>query len=200
MPLLKKTLDRILYVIVTILFAALVVIVVWQVFSRQVLNDPSTWTEEGARITFVWLGLFAAALVFGERGHVAVEFLVRKLPDNSERAVATFVQVVILAFAVIVFIYGGYRASQNAWNQELSALPFTMGQMYLALPISGVLIAFYSIYYIIGMALKLEEAYGDHSDEDVEVALDPETAEAARAESELVDPVTPRSPDTSKEA
>src|SRR5699024_5113870 len=66
----KTLLDRVLFWITVVLFAVLVVIVVWQVLSRQVLGAPSTWTEEGARMTFVWLGLFASAFVFGERGHI----------------------------------------------------------------------------------------------------------------------------------
>jgi len=65
----------------------------------------------------------------------------------------------VLAFAVVVLVWGGWRASQNAWTQSLSALPFTVGQMYLALPVSGVLTAFYSLYYIIGIATGKEEPY-----------------------------------------
>lgn len=187
MPKIKKALDTILYVIVVVLFALLVFIVVWQVFSRLVLNNPATWTEEGARMTFVWLGLFAAALVMGERGHIAVEFLVRKLPDKPERGVAITVQLIILVFAVVVLIWGGWRASQNAWNQDLSALPFTVGQMYLALPICGALITFYCLYYIVGIAIGAEEPYGDNSDEDVAVALESEAAEKSAQQSLLID-------------
>ncbi|MGC5615862.1 TRAP transporter small permease [Georgenia sp. Z1491] len=162
----KRVLDTALCWITVVLFALLVVVLVWQIFTRQVLGDPATWTEEGARLTFVWLGLFTSAFVFGERGHIAVEFLARKLPGGAERVLAIVVQLVVLAFAVVVLIWGGMRASDNAWLQNLSALPFTLGQMYLALPISGVLIAFYSIYYILQVATGAEAPYGDHTDED----------------------------------
>ena len=187
----KKVLDRVLYWITVVLFALLVVVVVWQIFSRQVLHDPSTWTEEGARMTFVWLGLFASAFVFGERGHIAVEFVVRKLPVGGERVVSVLVQRVVLAFAVIVLVWGGWRASQNAWLQNLSALPFTLGQMYLALPISGALIAFYSLYYIQAVARNTQLPYGDHSDEDELVpatTVEPEPRGLDEVDSILLDP------------
>lgn len=187
----KKVLDRVLYWITVVLFALLVVVVVWQIFSRQVLHDPSTWTEEGARMTFVWLGLFASAFVFGERGHIAVEFVVRKLPLGGERVVSILVQLVVLAFAVIVLVWGGWRASQNAWLQNLSALPFTLGQMYLALPISGALIAFYSLYYIQAVARNTQLPYGDHSDEDELVpatTVEPEPRGLDEVDSILLDP------------
>lgn len=162
----KKGLDKALYWITVVLFALLVVIVVWQIFSRQVLGTPATWTDEGARLTFVWLGLFASAFLFGERGHIAVEFVARKLPARGEQVVAIIVQVIVLLFAVVILVWGGWRASQNAWSQELSALPFTFGQMYLALPISGVLMAFYSLYYIVGLGRGIIDPYADHADED----------------------------------
>lgn len=146
----KQMLDRILYWITVVLFALLVIEVVWQVGSRQVLGNPSTWTEEGARLTFVWLGLFAAALVFGERGHIAVEYVARKLPSPAQRGLAVFVHLCVVAFALGVLVWGGWQAVINAWGQGLSSLPFTFGHMYLALPVSGVLTALYGLYFILG--------------------------------------------------
>jgi len=142
----KGILDRILYWCTVVLFGLLVAVVVWQVFSRQVLNAPATWTEEAARMTFVWLGLFAAAFVFGERGHIAVEFLARKTSADRQRRLGATVQAVVFGFAVLILLWGGTMVMLNAWTQNLSALPFTLGQMYLALPVAGVLIAFYSLY------------------------------------------------------
>src|SRR5690606_14600356 len=128
---------------------------------------------------------------FGERGHIAVEFVVRKLPLGGERVVSVLVQLVVLAFAVIVLVWGGWRASQNAWLQNLSALPFTLGQMYLALPISGALIAFYSLYYIQAVARNTQLPYGDHSDEDELVpatTVEPEPRGLDEVDSILLDP------------
>lgn len=194
MEAIKQVLDKILYWIVVVLFALLVVIVTWQVISRSVLHDPSTWTEEGARITFVWLGLFAAAYVFGERGHVAVEVLVRKFPENVERIIAICVQLLVLTFAVFVLIWGGYGAAQNAWMLHVSSLPLTVGQVYLALPVSGVLMAFYSIYYLVGLIGGSVAPYPDIEDE---VAIDAEIPDAATRE--LVDePVAGADGSTSK--
>jgi len=155
----KKTLDRGLYWITVVLFALLLLAVVWQVFTREVLHSPATWTNEGARITFVWLGLFAAAFVFGERGHFAVEVLVRKLPARLERILAVLVQFLVLAFAAIVLLWGGVRAAANAWTQQLTSLPFSFGQIYLALPVCGVLVAFYALYYLRGISRGSEGAY-----------------------------------------
>ncbi|SDB79761.1 TRAP-type C4-dicarboxylate transport system, small permease component [Raineyella antarctica] len=145
----KHGLDLVLKILTAFLFTVLVLAVVWQVFSREVLQNPSTWTEELAKYTFVWTSLIAAALVFGERGHIAVSFVVELLPRTARKIVAVFIQLVVLAFAVIVFILGGIFAAQNSWMQNLTALPLNIGEAYVVMPIAGVFIAFYAIHHMI---------------------------------------------------
>ena len=145
----KKAVDRILWVLTAILFATLVAVVTWQVVSRLVLNNPSTWSEEFAKYCFVWLSLIAAALVFGERGHIAVTFIVDRFPRGLRTLVAVLIQVIIGAFAVLVLIYGGVGAAQNTWLQNLTALPLQIGHMYVVMPVAGAFILFYSIYNIL---------------------------------------------------
>lgn len=146
---LKKVLDQILAWVCIVLFATLVLVVVWQVFTRQVLADPSTWTSVFAQYTFVWLALFGSAYVFSEQGHIAVDFVVNRFGAGAQRAVRIFVQVVILLFAASALIWGGIRGVGITWDQNVAGLPFTVGNMYLALPISGALIAFYALYHLI---------------------------------------------------
>lgn len=143
---LTKGLMTALKWICVVLFAALVIVVVWQVFARLVLNQPQAWTDEASRMIFVWLGLFAAAFVFGERGHIAVTFVVDKMPLGLRKVVAVLIQVGIAVFAVFVLIWGGVGAAQNTWLQNLTALPLQIGHMYIILPIVGVAIIFYAIY------------------------------------------------------
>lgn len=149
MTTLKAGLDRALEWACVGLFIALVATVAWQVFTRQVLSSPSGWSEELARYIFVWLGLFGAALVFGERGHIAVDFLVRKLPRAPQKAFGMLTHVLVLAFTALVLVYGGISISQLAWEQTIPALPVTAGHMYLAIPVSGILTLFYCVHHLI---------------------------------------------------
>ncbi|WP_193105573.1 TRAP transporter small permease [Brachybacterium sp. FME24] len=148
---LKAGLDRALEWVCVGLFVALVATVAWQVFARQVLNSPSGWSEELAKYIFVWLGLFGAALVFGERGHIAVDFLVRKLPRAPQKAFGMLTHALVLAFTALVLVYGGISISQLAWEQTIPALPVTAGHMYLAIPVSGILTLFYCVHHLIAI-------------------------------------------------
>lgn len=140
-------------------FTLLVLATTWQVFSRLVLNSPVTWSEELAKMLFVWLSFLGSALVYGERGHMAVEFLARQFDDRKERFFAIWTHVVSLIFAVFVLVWGGANAAMNAWSQNLTALPINIGSVYLVMPIAGVAIVLYAIYHIIEISAGRESNY-----------------------------------------
>lgn len=131
------------------LFGLLVLIVVWQVFSRQVLNAPATWTTSVAQYTFVWVALFGSAWVFSTKDHIAVDFLTRAAKLDDSRAMEVAVNVVIGLFALLVLVWGGIRGVDLTWGQKVSGLPVSIGVMYLALPVSGVLTVFFALHHAI---------------------------------------------------
>lgn len=149
MTIFRKWLDRVLRALCIALFALLVLLVVWQVFTRLVLNAPSAWSEEAARYTFVWVSLIGVAIAVGEKADVVMDFLVEKLPVPLQRIADILSYLCVLAFVGYVMIYGGILQTIASWTQTNPLLPLTQGQLYLALPISGVLIAFYLIVHIV---------------------------------------------------
>lgn len=167
MSALKKVLDRLLAWLCIVLFAALVLVVSWQVFTRQVLGDPSTWSSTTSQYLFVWLSLFGTAYVFSERGHIAVDFLARKAGAGLQKVIGVFTQLVVLAFAGFVLLWGGLRGVGLTWDQNVSGLPVTVGNMYLALPVSGVLIAFYAVHHLYKIAVGREAGLPIGEDEEI---------------------------------
>lgn len=141
----REGLLSVLKLLCIVLFSVLVIVVVWQVFTRQVLGAPSPWTTVTAQYMFVWLSLFAATLVFGERGHIAVDVLAQRAPGAARQALVVAVQVCTLVFAVLAMIWGGLRGVSMSWEQMIPGFPFTVGHMYLALPVAGVMIAFLAL-------------------------------------------------------
>jgi TRAP-type C4-dicarboxylate transport system permease small subunit len=153
----RRFLDRVLAVLCIIAFVGLVGIVAWQVFTREILNDSAPWTEEAARYTFVVLAVLAAAYVFSERGHIAVEILVEKLPLRFQKVVGIVIELLVMFFITLTFVIGGSRVVENAWRQDISTVPLSVGQVYLVLPIAGVIILFFSVAHVIGILAGVEK-------------------------------------------
>ncbi len=142
-----RLVDRSLNVILVLLMAALVVNVLWQVGSRFLLNDPSSFTEEAARFLLLWLGLLGGCYAYRNRSHLGLDLMTRNLEGALQRWAHRSVLLVVMLFAVLVLVYGGGRL---VWltlelRQTSAALDIPMGYVYSVLPLSGILITFYSL-------------------------------------------------------
>ncbi|WP_303006362.1 TRAP transporter small permease [Romboutsia ilealis] len=148
METLRKGLDKVLEFICCTLLALMTILVTWQVVSRYVLNNPSTITEELVLFSFVWMGLLGGAYLFGKNEHMAMTFLFDKLSEKNQIKVRIFFELVIMAFAVFILVFGGYNMSKLSMGQLSSSLQIPMGYVYLALPLSGITTVIYNILNI----------------------------------------------------
>ena len=144
METLRKRLDKVLEFICCTLLALMTILVTWQVVSRYVLNNPSTVTEELVLFSFVWMGLLGGAYLFGKNEHMAMTFLFDKLSEKNQIKVRIFFELVIMAFAVFILVFGGWNMSKLSMGQLSSSLQIPMGYIYLALPLSGITTMIYN--------------------------------------------------------
>lgn len=150
MELIKRWADRILALCCIVLCAGFTVTVTWQVVARFLFNSPGAQSEELAKIMFVWLVLFATALLFGEKGHMNIGIVCDKLPRKANLACQIATSLVVLGFAWFILLQGGLDAVGRTIFQTNAAMPFiTTGQIYAALPICGGFTIFYCIYNIV---------------------------------------------------
>lgn len=79
-------------------FWVLALVVFYQFFTRYVLNDSASWTEEIARYLLICVAFVGAAIGVRKNNHIQVDFLYRYLPHAVCRAMATFVDAVRILF------------------------------------------------------------------------------------------------------
>ena len=158
MDTLRKRLDTVLEFICCTLLALMTILVTWQVVSRYVLNNPSTVTEELVLFSFVWMGLLGGAYLFGKNEHMAMTFLFDKLSEKNQIKVRIFFELVIMAFAVFILVFGGWNMSKLSMGQLSSSLQIPMGYIYLALPLSGITTM---IYNALNISDIIKELSGD---------------------------------------
>jgi len=149
---LRKVLDTVLNVLAGGSFLLMVIIVTWQVFTRYVLNSPSSWSEEFVTYMFAWSSLFGACLVTGERGHMNIPVVVERFSPSVQKLFAILGEVISLLFGIIILTYGGVQITTLAMGQKTSSLGVMVGVFYVALPVAGVLIAVYCLLNIIDIA------------------------------------------------
>lgn len=156
---LRHNLDKVMRLINALVFGILTLLTVWQVLTRYLLSNPSTWSEELASYLFAWATLLGAAYVFGKREHMNIPILLDKVSPKSQRLLNITIEIIILMFALTVLIYGGWNITTLTMGQMSSSLPIRMGYFYAAIPISGIFTALYSV-------LNIHDLYKENPDLD----------------------------------
>jgi len=163
----KKGIDKLLELALIILMGANVLNVLWQVFTRFVLKDPSSFTEELARYLLIWVGLAGASYAAGKKMHLAIDVVLQNLKNKTKIWMEIFIQIFIFLFSFFVMVIGGLRlvTITLTLNQISAALRIKLGYVYLVLPLGGLLIMFYAAVFIIdrfrsltGKSLEFEVA------------------------------------------
>jgi len=144
---LKNILDKSLEVLVMVAVAVLVIDVLWQVFTRFIMGDPSSWTEELATFLLIWVALLGSAVALGRGAHLGIDYFVGKLDRKMRLRTELFVFAVVALFSFLVMVVGGIGlvARTLELNQISVALKLPMGYVYLAVPISGAFLVLYSL-------------------------------------------------------
>lgn len=175
-----RIIDEVCKVIVGLAILVMVISIFGQVFYRTVLDSFIGWAEEAARFSFVWLVFLGSVSAFRGRRHLAIDFLPELLGHKGRVVLDTVLCVLIFALMIVLTIYG-YRLTMRTMTQVAPATGVTMGYIYIALPISSVLIALYSFVDFFRNLLALTR--GDLSG----AAIQPDAgiADAARKEEGL---------------
>jgi len=155
---LVKWLEKIL----ALLMALLVLDVIWQVVTRFLLNNPSSFTDELARYLLIWLGLLGAALVSGHKMHLAIDLLSDRIRPQFQKYLAIFIDLVVLISALSIMVFGGSKLVYTIWSlgQTSTALQVPLSVVYTIIPFSGLLITYFSIEDILSRTIK-SESNGD---------------------------------------
>lgn len=145
---LRNILDMILKILGGGSFIVMVALTCWQVFTRYVLDNPSTWSEELVGYLFAWASLFGACLVTGERGHMNIPVIIERFSSGVHKLFLCLGELIAFAFSAIILVYGGVQIASLAMGQMTSSLGVAMGVFYVVMPVCGVVNVLYTVMNI----------------------------------------------------
>lgn len=124
--------------VLVLLLAMMAALVALNVFSRYALNHSFPWVEEATRYMMVWLTFLGAGPALRVGGHIAVESLPAALPRPLAQGLRGLI-VVLLAGSLASMVWLGWQYAEFAWDQESPVLNWSLGRIYLALPVGALL-------------------------------------------------------------
>ena len=159
-----KFASKILIAVAALGLVAMVIIIAWQVFGRYVLHSSPSWSEQAAMTLMIWFVLLAAAAGVREGFHIRIVALEEAVAPPVRKAMRITADLLMAACGVAMVAWGGEMVMRT-WSHVIPSLGLPRGLAYLGMPISGALIALFSLERI------LEEAAGKKiEDEKVEEA------------------------------
>jgi TRAP-type C4-dicarboxylate transport system permease small subunit len=111
------------------------------------------WYDEVASVMLAWLTFYGAALASLKRAHIGCPELVDALPWRWQRAVGILVQLLVIAFFVLLGAVGAWIMPVLATDAMTSLPQVSMSFVQSVIPISSVLI-------IIAEGLHLIDLFG----------------------------------------
>lgn len=153
----RNGITRILNGLAGISFIAMVILTCWQVLTRYVLKNPSTWSEELVGYLFAWMSLLGASIVTCERGHMNIPIIVERFNETVQKGLNCFGEIVAFLFSAVILVFGGVQITTLAMGQMTSSLGVPIGIFYIVLPLCGILNMIYTVLNIADILKKQTE-------------------------------------------
>lgn len=104
-------------------------VVFTQFFTRYVLNDSASWTEEIARYLLVGTVFVGAGIGVAKNSHIQVDLLYRYLPRGAGRALSTAVDGLRIAFFAAMTVFTAQMMGKLQ-GMQMSVVDLPMNIVY----------------------------------------------------------------------
>ncbi len=158
----KNVMNAVLLWTTGALLITMTLFVLYQIFTRYVLNSPAGFTEELVRYFLIWTSFIGAAYAFLNRHHMALTFVQDKFSPERKRILMIAVDGLILVFALLVMVIGGFYLASTATENYSALLGIPRSVVYIVAPLAGIAIVLAQLLNIwqdvTGIELTTEEA------------------------------------------
>src|SRR4051794_1210006 len=99
--------NQLIKFLIGFLLAASLVILTWQIISRELFNTPLSWSSELLRYFLVWITFVGAGLAIRYAKLIRLEFLFSliKFPPKVERGIRGLAAIITIVFCIIILMY-----------------------------------------------------------------------------------------------
>ena len=111
---------------------------IWQVVTRFVFEQPSSWTEEFMRRLLIWMVALGVVVAFRHGALVSVDLLLRTSRGTLRTLVRNAITGCSLAF-LSVLAWQGFVLVERTRFQTFASVELSMAWAYAALPVCAVL-------------------------------------------------------------
>ena len=136
----KRILDKAVEGFLGVLVCAVCLVVLWQVFTRIVLNNPSSWSEEVCRYLLIWTSFVGGSLGLNNGTHMGLVLLTDRIRRPAVKTAVHMFAYLVCGLVGWIFIRYGYLYAMGGMTRTMLCCSFKMGYIYMVIPICGFII------------------------------------------------------------
>lgn len=142
-----RALERLLYFVALTAFVLFVVLILYQVISRNVRVVPVIqWTEELSRFAFMWMVMLGATIGVLRSDHFLIDIFEQK---PGLRRMTRWLRELVVFVVLLVFIFGGYQFGLSGARRLSIVAQIPMTYIYMSFFFMGVVAAFFTLHRIL---------------------------------------------------
>jgi TRAP-type C4-dicarboxylate transport system permease small subunit len=123
---------------------AMITAVTIQVFARFFLESAPHWTEEAARIFFVYSVGFGTAIGIKNGDFIRLDLITKYLTGKLNKWLNIFTDVTVIVFAIILTVHS-VKFVQLGMDELSPALQITMGFVFISITLIGLSVILFTI-------------------------------------------------------
>jgi len=150
-----RVLDNITKFLSCTATACMILIVVFNVFSRTIFSKSLLFAEELGYMFFIYSVFFGVCVVYKRMGLITIDIVVDKLPPLVNRIVLTFT--FVLLFVVnLILLWFSWNLTIGSWTRTTPSLGIPYFFNYLSPTLAFLILAYYSLRFFM-MEIKGEK-------------------------------------------
>jgi C4-dicarboxylate transporter DctM subunit len=151
---LTKFLDKGVDLFAFLLVLAMTCVVFVQITNRYFFGSPLSWTEEVARMIFIWMVFVGAYLALKLKAHISIESFAKRYLSERIREKVIDVSIFFVTYALIYLLIMSIRVLQATYDSTTPVLEISFGWVHLAIPLFTVCMVMYLISQIFKMGFR----------------------------------------------
>lgn len=144
----SDVINRVTEYTIAVMMAVMTIVIALQVFTRYVLNDSLTWTEEIGRYLMIWICFLGSAMALKYGEHISVTFIEERFPPRIRQGVRLAIAVTVLAFFALA-TWEGVLMTVQVSEQQAPTTWISMAWAYSCIPVGCFFMMIHALAHLV---------------------------------------------------
>lgn len=127
-----KIVNRTEDIVLIVMFIAMVSAIFFQIVTRFVFNNSSSWSEELGKFLFVWLSWLGISIGHRRKEHIKITLLLDKIKGRARIIIDAINELILIAICGITLYYAVFLMGIQ-WNTPYAGIKISTSWGYLSL-------------------------------------------------------------------